>query len=460
MPYSRPQDSTATQREPFHRWFGEHAGATAYRVKEVPLDQLDGWLTDPATGNLVHHTGRFYRVEGLTVTVRDDDAPGHTADGLPAERSWAQPIIVQPEIGILGILVKRFDGVPHLLMQAKMEPGNINTLQLSPTVQATRSNYTRVHRGKAVPYLEYFTEPGRGLPLADALQSEQGSWFLGKRNRNVVVETQEDVPVREGFRWFSPEEMRSLLRLDNVVNMDSRTVLAACFPAPADGPEAGEDSFRGALARSLAEPDRTTALLSRLTRIKSARSMTRRRIPLAEVPDWTRERDRIDRLDGRYFSVLGVQVEAGDREVPHWSQPLLKPAGRGVIAVVTRRVDGVLWLLMRACTQAGTFDVAEVGPTVQCLPRNHTDASPPFLDLVLSAPPERIRFDTVHSEEGGRFYHAENRYLVVEAGDDVPLEAPDGYLWATARDLTELVRHSHYLNVEARCLLTCLLSLR
>jgi oxidase EvaA len=37
-----------------------------------------------------------------------------------------------------------------------MEPGNINKVQLSPTVQATESNYTRVHGGKAIKYLNFF----------------------------------------------------------------------------------------------------------------------------------------------------------------------------------------------------------------------------------------------------------------------------------------------------------------
>ncbi|MFJ9775912.1 NDP-hexose 2,3-dehydratase family protein [Kitasatospora sp. NPDC101157] len=444
-----PHGNALEGLDSFHRWFGERARASDYLVKEAPLERLDGWRVDPDTGNLVHRTGRFYTVEGLEVTT----------GGAGAERSWAQPIIRQPEIGILGILVKEFDGVPHLLMQAKMEPGNINTLQLSPTVQATHSNYTRVHRGKAVPYLEYFTVPGRGRPLADALQSEQGSWFLGKRNRNLIIGTDDDVPVLDGFRWVPRTELDALLRLDNVVNMDSRSVLAA-YPVPVDARLAREDSYRGALARSAAAPADATELLSRFTAAKATRSLTRRRVPLASVPGWHNDGTRVAREDGRYFSVLGVDVEAGDREVARWSQPLIAPAGRGVIALVTRRTDGLLRLLLSVRTQAGTFDVAELGATVQCDPANHPDAPPPFLDHVLSAPQDRIRFDAVHSEEGGRFHHAENRYLVVEAGDDLPLEAPDGYLWATLRDTAELVRHSHYLNVEARCLLACLNTLR
>ncbi|MFI5823392.1 NDP-hexose 2,3-dehydratase family protein [Streptomyces rishiriensis] len=447
-----PYDNVVTSLEQFHSWFAARAGATDYRVKEVPLHSLAGWHSDPDTGNLVHRTGRFYSIEGLRSTVRDGGG----------ERSWAQPVIVQPEIGILGILVRTFDGVPHCLMQAKMEPGNVNSLQLSPTVQATHSNYTRVHRGSAVPYLEYFTDPRRGRPLADSLQSEQGSWFLGKRNRNVIVETTEDVPLRDGFCWLTVRQLGELLRLDNLVNMDARCVLAALPSPAADDATVAEDSFAGALARSAAAPGDATALLSRFTALKSRRSLVRRRIPLNQVAGWHRTTDRIAHEEGRYFCVIGVDVEAADREVPRWSQPLLAPASRGVIALLTRRTDGVLRLLLRARTEAGTFDTVEFGPTVQCAPRNYPSdppGRPPFLDEVLRAPSDRVRFDAVHSEEGGRFHHAQNRYLVVEAADDFPEDVPDGYLWATVGETLELLRHAHYLNVEARCLLACLRSL-
>ena len=68
------------------------------------------------------------------------------------KKNWDQPIIVQKEIGILGILKKN----NKYLLQAKFEPGNINKIQISPTVQATKSNYTQVHGGKKVPFLNYF----------------------------------------------------------------------------------------------------------------------------------------------------------------------------------------------------------------------------------------------------------------------------------------------------------------
>lgn len=96
-------------------------------------------------------------------------------------------------------------------MQAKIEPGNLNIVQLSPTLQATRSNYTRVHGGKSPNYLEYFNGEKEVYVLVDQLQSEQGARFLHKRNRNIIVEINEDeeISVKDGFIWVSLGQIKS-----------------------------------------------------------------------------------------------------------------------------------------------------------------------------------------------------------------------------------------------------------
>ncbi len=137
---ARTLDSPVTPNSLFETWFAQQRCANRYMVRPIPFRELVGWRFEDGTGNLVHDSGRFFSIEGLHVRTSWN---GH-------EASWSQPIINQPEIGILGILVKEFHGVLHCLMQAKMEPGNLDTVQLSPTVQATRSNFTRVHRGTPV----------------------------------------------------------------------------------------------------------------------------------------------------------------------------------------------------------------------------------------------------------------------------------------------------------------------
>lgn len=410
-------------------WLDERRRSDRFRVDRIPFADLQGWSFDPGTTNLVHRSGRFFSVEGLD--VRLDEGP---------VREWQQPIIRQPEIGILGILAREFDGVLHLLMQAKMEPGNPNLVQLSPTVQATRSNYTGVHQGQRVRYIEYFTEPGRGRVLADVLQSEHGSWFYRKSNRNMIVETTEAVPEHGDFRWLTLGQITELMRGDNVINMDARTVLS-CLPWDAD------DGGRAL------HPD--TELQSWFTAERSRHDVRARLIPLDEVRQWQRDDWTVEHVEGRYFRVVAVAVQAANREVTAWTQPLFEPVGPGVTAFLHRRINGVPHLLARATVEGGFLDTVEIGPTVQCVPANY-DTPPPFLDVVLGAAPERIRYEAVHAEEGGRFLNAVSRYLIVDA-EDVSLSSglPPGFRWVTPGQLTALVRHGHYLSVQARTLLAC-----
>ncbi len=421
----------------FHDWWEQRAKGNTYEVKVVGLDQLDGWRFDPDSGNLAHRTGRFFSVEGIDVATDHRETA-----------AWSQPIILQPEIGILGILIKRFDGVPHCLMQAKMEPGNVNTLQLSPTVQATRSNYTRVHQGHAVPYLEHFVAPRRGRVLFDALQSEQGSWFLAKRNRNIIVEVDEEVPLLEDFCWLRLDQIQQLMRAESLINMDSRTVLSGM-------------PLRFAAEASEGAPLHTNAqLLSWFTEAKARYRLDRRVIRLSEVKNWIRSHDRISHELGLFFTVIGVDVQATNREVKRWSQPMLAPTSEGIIAFIRKRINGTPHLLVQAMTEPGTQDVVEMSATVNCSPANHQrfapERRPRFLDYVLSAPRERILLDAIYSEEGGRFYHAQNRYQVIEAGDDFPLEVPPDFAWMTVPQLASFVRYGNHVSVGARSLLSCI----
>ncbi|MEU9796572.1 NDP-hexose 2,3-dehydratase family protein [Streptomyces sparsogenes] len=423
----------------FRDWLAERGRAHEFQVERIPFDRLDGWSFEESTGNLTHRSGRFFTVEGLHVTERD----GPYGDGPYAD--WYQPIIKQPEVGILGILVKEFDGVPHFLMQAKMEPGNPNLLQLSPTVQATRSNYTQAHRGAAVKYIEYFVGPGRGRVIADVLQSEHGSWFFRKSNRNMIMEATGDVPLLDDFCWLTLGQLGELLHQDHTVNMDSRTVLS-CLPVP--------DPTGLALL-----PD--TELLSWITGERSRHDVRADRVPLAGLPGWRRHETAIEHEDGRYFKVVAVAVRAGNREVTGWTQPLFEPVAPGVTAFLVREFGGIPHVLVHARVEGGFLDTVELGPTVQYTPENYAHLPekerPLFLDTVLGAGPDRIRYGALHSEEGGRFLNAVSRCLLVDATEaEAPLDPPPGYAWATPAQLSGLVRHGHYLNVQARTLLACL----
>ncbi|MFE3405768.1 NDP-hexose 2,3-dehydratase family protein [Streptomyces anulatus] len=430
-----PATGARTTTDEILAWLAERRRAHGTRIRRIPFAELDGWSFQEDTGNLVHRSGRFFTVEGMR--VHDADRPG---------APWEQPVMRQPEVGVLGLLAKEFGGVLHFLAQAKMEPGNRGMLQLSPTVQATRSNYQRVHGGSGVRFLEFFTEPGRARPLTDTLQSEHGEWFLHKANRNIVVETADEVaedPAAEpDFRWLTLGQIGELLRLDNVVNMDTRTVLS-CLPT------AGEQ-----------RPSRhTDAEVS--TWLGAARSRSRLRaepVPLGRVRGWLRDERAVRRTDDGHFRVVAVAVEADGREVGRWTQPLFEPCGTGVSAFLFRHFDGVPHLLAHARAEAGLVQTVEVGPTVCHTPDGHGH-HPAYADVVRAAEGARVRYAAVHSEEGGRFLHAESRCLFVSldgVDDRDLLTPPPDHLWITPGQLGALTARGHQVTVQARTLLAVL----
>lgn len=428
-------DGVATSAEEFEKWFAERCATQVQEVTPIPFAKMRNWSFAEGTGNLVHDSGRFFSVAGLQVEV--DRGP---------VREWSQPIILQPEIGLLGIAVREIDGVLHLLMQAKTEPGNPHGIQLSPTVQATKSNYTGVHKGRQVAYLDQFVNVEPHRVIADVLQSEHGAWFYRKRNRNMVIEVGPEVETDEDFCWLTLGQVQEQLRIDHRVNMDARTVLS-CLP--------GSGKSDGGLHTG-------TEILSWITTNQAVPDVDTSVVGLSGLPGWKRSEWSISHERGLFFSVNAVDVVANSREVGGWSQPLIEPHGVGIVALLVKRFDGVLHALLRARIEPGYIDAIELAPTVQGTPENHEHLPGSLHQEILDVErrrtenPDRVLFDAEMSEEGGRFYHSRSRYMIIEVGADHPDEEPPGFRWITVPQLTWLLQHRHYLNVQARSLIACL----
>ena len=187
-------------------------------IKKVCLDKCRSWFYSEKNGEICNESHSFFQVTGLKKNLHE-------------KVIIEQPIIIQNEIGYLGIIRKKIHNEMHYLMQYKIEPGNINKIQISPTIQATKSNFMQKHGGKKPAYLEYFINASKYKIVVDQIQSEQSSRFLRKRNRNIIIELSDDddIEVLSSHDWMTLEQIKELMRYDNLVNMDTRTVLS-CIP--------------------------------------------------------------------------------------------------------------------------------------------------------------------------------------------------------------------------------------
>ena len=140
----------------FKEWLKERCRPDEFKVDQVPLDEMEKWALDAEGDRISHESGRFFHIEGI-----------HVKTNFGGDLEWEQPIINQPEIGFLGFITRVYNGTRYFLMQAKMEPGNINTLQISPSLQATKSNFSQVHKGRRPTFLEYFNGEKKVKVLVD-----------------------------------------------------------------------------------------------------------------------------------------------------------------------------------------------------------------------------------------------------------------------------------------------------
>lgn len=124
-------------------WVSEKNNSLKVNIHKNELSDSDFWFYDKSRGEIRNRNNSFFQIRGLQ-QYRD------------GELVLEQPILIQDEIGYLGIICKEIDGVLQFLMQAKIEPGNVNKIQISPTIQATKSNFTQKHGGKKPAYLDCF----------------------------------------------------------------------------------------------------------------------------------------------------------------------------------------------------------------------------------------------------------------------------------------------------------------
>lgn len=442
-------------------WIKKRNQNVDVKIKKVKFKDLHNWSFTKNYNSLVHESGKFFSIEGIKV---------ETNYGLLS--SWEQPIINQPEIGFLGFITKEFNGILHFLVQAKIEPGNINKVQLSPTLQATKSNYSQVHKGKKPLYLEFFQQRDRCKILLDQLQSEQGARFLQKRNRNIIIQTNEDIELHEDFNWLTLGQIKDLIQYDNLVNMDTRTVISAISYGNLQSDslnfvksfkeikisEIGDELLFSALNNKdyhMSNDD----IIAWLTELKCKFDLSVRKISLAKINDWKINDYEIFHNENKFFKVIAADIKISNREVSNWMQPIVQPAQEGLIAFVIKKINNVYHFLVQAKLESGNFDILELAPTVQCLNGNYRktkEGSLPFLNTVLEADKNDIIFDTYQSEEGGRFFHEQNRHIILKVDENFDINIPENYCWITLNQLYSFLKHNNYVNIQARSLISAI----
>jgi dTDP-4-dehydro-6-deoxy-alpha-D-glucopyranose 2,3-dehydratase len=451
-------DDSLHSIESVNCWLNEQKNKNTAVVLIKALASLRQWKVDDKTDSICHDSGKFFEIAGIAINTN-----------YGKRTNWEQPIINQPEIGILGIISQEINGVLHFLLQAKIEPGNINIVQLSPTLQATKSNYTKVHKGKTPLFLEYFTGAKKVYLLIDQLQSEQGARFLRKRNRNMIVEinSNEKIKLPDNFIWLTLKQIRELSQHDNIINMDTRTVISSiAFTNTLNVSKHisyGEfginvPSFVNEMFLSSFAINSLDSILSWITTHKTQYDLKITRKNVFHLPEWQYDGNNITNIYNKYFTVIGVSVDIENREIISWDQPMIRPAQEGLIGFITKKINDTYHFLVQAKVEAGNLDILELAPTVQCLTGNyrngHNEYSIPFINDILYADESEIIHKSMQSEEGGRFYQEQNINIIVEKDAGFCINPPENFIWMSLNQLMVFMKFNNYLNIATRNLIS------
>ena len=412
----------------FEKWFKNQEKINKISTNIIDLSNLKKWESNKV--DISHVSGKFFKVVGIRVLTNF------------FKKNWDQPIIVQNELGILGIIKNKKDN--KYLLQAKVEPGNINKLQLSPSVQATRSNYNQVHGGKKVPYLSYFLNNKKAKLIN---QTEQGFRYLNKFNSNVLVEVDKKFKIHQNFFWFSLQDLLKLIKKKNVINMDTLSVLSTHIKKNIKDYPLNPNKI---LKSWILKHDQKFYLKSKI-------------IPLIKLKNWIYDARNITHKKKKHFSIIGVSNITNKREVGQWSQPIIRGKNFAFVGFLIKRFNNTNHYLCRYTLKPGLRKSA-----LTCTV-NTSDIKKYKEDNNLSYFQKKIieniflnneykkdsLFDNILSDEGGRFYHCQIRYKAILLNKNFTVKPPSTYTWVSQNQMINMIKNK-VLDIEARLLFGCI----
>jgi oxidase EvaA len=407
----------------FFKWLKKEKKINKIKTKVTNLSNLEKWII--GKDEIFHTSKRFFKIIGVRVNSNF------------FKKNWDQPMIVQKEIGILGIIKNPKNN--KYLLQAKVEPGNKNKLQLSPSVQATKSNFQGIHGGKKVPYLKYFLNNKRANFIN---QSEQGFRYLYKYNSNILINVKKKINLKHNFFWLSLEELVELIKKKNILNMDTLSV------------------FSSHIKKEIIDEPLNSPKKIKLWFLKNDNKyyLKIKFISLSKLKNWSYNKKDIVHKEKKHFSIIGVNIKTNKREVNEWNQPIIKGKNMAFAGYIIKNFKNTNHYLCRYILKPGLRDSGLTCTINTSDIKNFTKNN-----LMLFQQKMLTKFffnkkfcynkifDNILSDEGGRFYHCQIRYMAMLLPEKLNFRTPSNYIWISQNQMVDIIKKKK-LDIEARLL--------
>ena len=346
--------------------------------------------------------------------------------------TWFQPLIIQKEVGILGILKKRYRSLDYYLLQAKVEPGNINGIQLSPTVQATKSNYLRKHGGKKTNYLDFFIKKKNLNIVSNLKLSEQGSRYLDKSNKNILIDIKNTkIKKIQNFIWVTKKNLNYLLNKKNLLNMDTISVLSSSIK---------KNNIDNPINKNL-------IILNNLTKFKKRFTIKKKIISFGDLYNWKISKNKISDIKSKFFSIIFLKIKTNSREVSEWFQPIISDHYISFNGFLVRSINETMHYLLQYTLEPG-FTFPKYTSTVSIKNYNSKNNNTKINFFNFFKKNNKI-INFINSDEGGRFYKNETHNSICVLNPKENLSLKKNFIWVSHNQVINLI-NKNLLSIEAR----------
>lgn len=387
-----------------------------FEVEKIKFSEQEQWKFQ--NGALSHVSGGFFDV----ILVEDIQSGDENIS------------IFQPQSAITGLICHKQGSNIYLLLQARIEPGNSFVGQYGPTIQSTPANYLQLHGGKSTPYTNYFTNySDEVVHLSNSVQLDLGKRYFQKNKIHCYVQSKSFLETKDNYIWADLKLIQKVLSMDNFLNADLRSLLVMF----------NWDSLHGVNRYKSTVPKEVVFQNSNL------------RASLLKVKPLNESKDILVLDEGIFHKrkkvgIAQYNTTAFGREVNSWSQPLFFAETQGlVILYINENSEKEKEVLITLAYEYGISHGSEILlPSEVVYPGEEHD---------IQINKNNIVSEFLQSDEGGRFFKNESRYLIVKT--NLEIEIKENQRWLKISELRVLLNTSNFISFQLRCILSLISSL-
>ena len=186
-----------------------------------------------------------------------------------------------------------------------------------------------------------------------------------------------------------------------------------------------------------------SSILNWLKKRNEANKMKVSKTSVNRLKDWyLKKNGNLFHKSGQFFSVEGVNVKnAVERETSSWSQPILNQRHGGILAILTRTNKDIVEFLLFARKEPGDNSIKlcpSFSATQSNINRAHGGKKTPLSEFVLNNE-KNIIGETLHYEEGARFWKKPNRNVIINVDykKSLRIKNPD-FIWLNFSQIKKL----------------------